>query len=286
MTTQLNIAQAIALSLEELQAMNAGQLAELHSTLSTSKQKAATRRADLIAGIIRGKKKAPDASEQLELVPVENSVKPKPSRKPKAGAKTAGAALVDALKESDAEEAKAEGTPKPSRKPKAQAGTKKDAPAVDPREPVAEEKAPEPKKTLKRKSAAKPDIDKMSAAELKKLAAELVEKTENGDFAPVIQGDKISYKRLDGFDTVLDIQKYIVANPLRLYMFVDEKIDDDLTQFVVLYANENVIVLHDRNRSIDSTMTAQMKNMDADTIKFDKVKFKYSFYERVATAKK
>ena len=281
MTTQLNIAQAIALSIEELQAMTAGQLAELHSTVSSSKQKAATRRADLIAGIIRGKKKAPDASEQLELVPVENSVKPKAARKPKAKAATPGAALVDALKESDAEEAKAEGTPKPSRKPKA--GAKKPEPTP---EPVAEEKAPEPKKTLKRKKTAAPDVAKMSEAELRKLAADLVEKTENGDFEPVIKGDKISYKRLDGFDTVADIQKYIVANPLRLYMFVDEKIDESLTQFVVLYANENVIVLHDRNRDIDSTMTAKMSNMDAETIVFAKAKFKYSFYERVATAKK
>lgn len=256
MTTNLTIKQALSLPLETLQAMPIEELQSLHSVLKESTQKQATRKADLVSGIIKGLKKASQVvaevtSPQPELV--ENSVKAPSKKKPSKKKKEAEAETV-------AEEPK-----KPAKKqPKKQ-------------EEKVEEEAPKKPKSLKRKAEKKADVTKMSQEELIEYAKTLQAEVEQ--FPEVISGEKSSYELIE-FDTIKDMQVHLLANPMKLYVFADEKIDDELTQFLVLFVNQDIIVLLDRNRQKDTTITLKQEQVDAEHITMNKTKFKYAFYNR------
>lgn len=283
--TEFTLTSAMSLTLEQLQVLPTEALNEAMNTLKASAQKKAGRKADLIAGILKGRSKEaeagePEASEQLELVPVENSVKapkkpkasgmkmtsktPKGKKAPKPEPEADGEMLADAKFHGDAE-----AKPKKTKAPKAKA--KAETP-----EPTKAE--PKKSKSLKRKKSDAPDVDKMSEKELRELAKNLTAKVNM--FPDEIRGENTSYVNIENFETVKEMQKFIIENPLRLHVFADEKLDDNLTQFLVLFVNEDVIVLLDRNRDKNTTLTVPMKNFTADTITFDKMKFKYSFYVR------
>lgn len=260
----MSITQILSLSVEALQGKNLAELSELHKALNDSKQKKAIKKADLIAGIITAKKKqgeklpeAPKVDEQpsieeaKELAPVENSTKApvKPKLKPKTSTK---APLKQQIKEAEADE------------------------------PKAEEKKPEPQKkpiTLKKKRTEAPDLSKMSQEELIAYASTLQEQSEH--FPLEIPAEKSTYKRTE-FETLKDIQKELIERPMTLYIFADERLDDKLTQFLVLFANAEVVVLFDRNRQKNSTITLKAEQLEAENIIIDKKQFKYSFYSRVA----
>jgi hypothetical protein len=256
----LTITQAININVEELQKYSLVELAELHNFLTTSKQKKAKRKADLVAGLINAKKKE-QPKEEKEPVAIENSVKVKP--KPKASKKSAGVTEdVEPEKESKPDKSK-KVTPKA--KPKAEAKAEE---KVEPKKP----------KSLKKDKGEKPDLSKMSQEELVAYVQQLEEKVET--FPTVIEGQKTKYVRTE-FDNVTDIQKQLMDNPYATFLFADEKIDDNLTSFLVLFASSEVIVLLDRNREKNTTLTIKTDQLDATHIKFNKAgKFEYSFYIR------
>lgn len=273
-TSNITLTNALALPIETLQAMDVQMLTDLHSVLVASTQKKATRKADLVSGIIKGLKKASDTvveTVQAELLPVENSLKKKAPGKKKAPVKNAQPDNVEEITEVDGTEAKAPGKKKAPKKALKDQIKEADAEAKD------EEPKEAPKKSLKKKKAPKPNLKQMSQEELIEYAKTLQEQTE--DFPSEIPGDKASYTRLD-LDTIEDIQNHLVTKPMHLYIFMDEKLDETLTQFLVVFVNAEVLVMIDRNRQVNTTVTIPQKDLDADFMKFDKAKFKYSFYER------
>lgn len=287
--TTFTITAALALTLDQLQALPTEALKEVHETLKASPQKKASRKADLIAGILKGKSNQPEEAaeteedaEQMELLPVENSAKKaapkmkmtsKTPRKPKVTAATEPTGDqkaemdADAKFHGDGEKADEKAAPKKtaSRKPTGKTAAPK------------KEAAPK-SKSLKRVKKNAPDVDAMTPEQLKEYAKTLTAQIEV--FPEEIAGAKTTYSIMDNFETVKDMQKFLIENPMRLYVFADEKLDDDLTQFLVLFADEDVIVLLDRNRERNTTLTVPQKNFTADTITFDKMKFQYSFYRR------
>lgn len=247
--TNLTITQLIKLPVEELQAMEIAQLEELHTIAKESKQKPAKRRADLISGIIAGKKKEAK-KEEKELELVENSAKLKAPKK----------------------KAKAE-------KKEPQKKAKKEEKEEEQKEEVKAEEKPK-KKSLKRPKKEQPNVKQMSKEELEKLAATLLE--ENQKFPSVISGQKVQYKRQD-FETIEEIQTVLQTKPFTLFMTVDERIDNDLTFFQVLYASEDVIVMLDKTRQVNSTINLDTsKGLEAEHIVFEKKKYEYSFYIKEA----
>lgn len=257
----LSITQILSISLEDLQAMSSDQLNELHSLLLDSKQKKAMRKLDLIEGILKVREK--EEPKQEELVLVENSVKA--PIKPKAGAKKPNA-----------------GKPKLTPKPKAEGKAeepKAEAQEQPQEQPKAEDK-PKAPKSLKKPEESKPDLSKMTQEELLEYAKQLQSKVEI--FPEVINGDKVNFVKTD-FESVKDIQQFLLKRPFDLFMFVDEKYDDNKkTCFLVLFVNSDITVILDRNRQKDQTLTLQTEQIDATHITFpkEKSKYKYSFYTK------
>jgi hypothetical protein len=264
----MTLVQALALTLEEIQGKELSELAELHSVLATSKQKKAKRQADLVAGIINAKKKELKAAEPAEakeeekepvLVGAENSAKPKlKGAKPKAnrGGKAAKPKAKPAQKEEPEED-------------------QDDQPEAD--KPKADQPEPKKPKSLKRKKKDTPDVSKMSKEELEKLAVQLIE--NDSRFPKEISGKNTTFKKAE-FETLEEIQAHLMEQPLSLYVFADERLDDSLTQFQLLFANAEVIVLLDRNRKKNSTVTIKTDQLEAEHLAFDKERFEYSFYVR------
>lgn len=278
-TTSLTVTQALALPLETLQAMDVQMLQDVHSVLASSPQKKATRKADLVTGIIKGLKKATsDVVEtvQAELLPVENSVKT-PSKKRPGKAKVKPEPKEEEILEVDGTEPKAETTVPKKKAPGKKAPSKALKEQIKEADEEVKEEEPKKPKSLKKKKAPKPDMKKMSQEELIEYAKTLQEATE--DFPSIIPGEKASYTRLD-MDTIEDIQKHLLEKPMHLYVYVDEKLDESLTQFLVVFVNAEVLVMIDRNRQVNTTVTVPQKDLDSEYMTFSKAKFKYSFYER------
>jgi hypothetical protein len=73
-----------------------------------------------------------------------------------------------------------------------------------------------------------------------------------------------------------------MKQPMSLYCYVDERFDDKHTQFLVLYANEEIIVMLDRTREKNTTITLKTSEVQGTTLKFpkDKNTYEYAFYIR------
>ena len=70
--------------------------------------------------------------------------------------------------------------------------------------------------------------------------------------------------------------------PYQLYLFADERLNE-LTQFIVLFANDEIVVLLDRNQQRNTTVTIKTEQLKAEYIVFEKEgKFPYCFYLREA----
>jgi hypothetical protein len=284
--TTLSINSALQMTLEDIQKLSLAELAELHNMCANSKQKKALRKADLIAGIIQAKKKtqAIEAQEepkkeepkaepkQEELVLVENSVKT-PEKKPfadnlkKAGIKLTGKPMPKVKPKQ--EEPKTEAKPKAIVKPKAE--PKKEEPKKE------EPKKEEPKPSFKRPENNAPDLTKMSKEELLKYVASLEQKAEK--FPKVLDGNKTRYVRTE-FENLKEIQAELISNPMHLYCFVDERLDEKQTQFLVLFASTEIVVLLDRSREVNTTITIETNKIQGATLQFpkDKNKYEFSFY--------
>lgn len=275
--TNISITKAISMSVEEFQKLQLSELAELHKLLADSKQKKALRKADLVAGVITAKKKERKSEEQAELVGAENSVKTPKKPTPKKAdpiteeLKKPTPKLVKPSKPKQAEELKklaGEDEEQPQEQSK---GVTEDKPQEQ------EQEQQEP--TFKRPTQEQPDFANMTKEELMKYVATLEAKTEK--FPKVIDGQKTKYTRTE-FENVKAIQDVLLKNPMNLYIFADERIDEKKTQFLVLFASSECLVLLDRNRQKNTTITFEMKNVTATHLKFPKEKsqFEYAFYIR------
>jgi hypothetical protein len=269
--TTISITKAISLMPEELQKLSNAELAELHKLLKDSKQKKALKKADIVGGILSARiKEAKQEPKQEELVLVENSVKT-PVKKPIVKKKETP--IEDALK-----------TPKVKtvtkhdivKELKELAG-ENEAPDQSKEEPKQEEPKQEP--SFIRPQEEQPDLTKLSQEQLLKYIATLEQKHEK--FPQVVEATKTKYVRTE-FPTVKDIQNELLKNPMNLYVFADERIDDRKTQFLVLFASPEVIVLLDRNREKNTTITIETKNVTATHLKFpkDKSTYEFAFYRR------
>ena len=270
------LVQALQFTVEDLQEKSIEELQELHSILSGSKQKKARLQADLVAGIMSAKMSAKRKEKVTTTVEktVENSMKPKRKatvKKKKAEAKTEekAEAKADAQAQADAPvEAPAQADEKTGEKTgeKVQADTQ------------AQKKK---KATPKKANAGEKALEEMSKEELLAYVKQLQEQKEREIFPEVIEGEKVRFKQVK-LETIQDIQKLLLERPYQLYLFADEGLND-LTQFIVLFANDEVIVLLDRNQQRNSTVTIKTEQLKENYIIFEKEgKFAYRFYIREA----
>jgi len=243
----LNITDAMNISPEEIQALSVEDLQTLHSKLQDSKQRKAKRTLDIVSAQLKLRKaKAPKAKEEAkeEKVLVENSVK----------------------------------TIKKPSKP----ATKAPAKASAGKTPAKKEKAstkPAPKKKAESKAKS---LDEMTKEELVAYVQALQEEKERETFPEVVEAsDKIQYTQLK-LDGVRAIQEAILENPMCLSLFADEKLDDKLTNFTVLYASSTILVLLDRTRHKDTTLTLPITSIKKEgKIDFGQDgKFDFRFYLR------
>jgi hypothetical protein len=255
--TQSNIK---AFTVEELQGMNLAKLSELHNSLADKKDKKARLQRDLIAGVIKSKtaEKKAEQEQQLELVPAENSAKPKAKVK----GKSKGAI----------------GKKVPAKIP----ADKVEAHAIA--EQVTTEPEPEkkklPKKLSKKNTVKKPDLKK-APKEVQEYIASL--ESEAIKFPEVLEGEKFDFVRTE-FDDLRDLQQALLSNVYSVYIFIDEKIDDTLTQFLVTYANENLILGVDKTRNTDTVVQIHPEELEEGKYSYkegkNKFTFDYSFYTK------
>ena len=235
------LVQAMQFTVEDLQAKTLEELQELHSILSASKQKRARLQADLVAGIMSAKKKEAKEKAQTETQAVENSKKRKATVKKKAQA--------------DEKQAKAD----------AQADEKQ---ADEKQAQALKKKATKKKATTKKAQAGEKALDEMSKEELLAYVKQLQDQKAREIFPQAIEGEKVRFVQVK-LETIQDIQKVLLEKPYGLYLFADERLNE-LTQFLVLFANDEVIVLLDRNHQRNSTVTIKTDQLKADHIVFAK----------------
>jgi hypothetical protein len=281
----MSITTALQLTIEDLQGMSNEDLRTLHSLLADSKQKKASRKLDLVEGVLKGRKEEkPEQEEPKEEKtpePIENSVKT-PSKKPtvkgkKPTVKTGGKKptekkptpqeQLDAIQKKQEQQAEQENEQEQEQEQKKQEQEKKPAPKP---------------KSLKKPKEEQIDLTKLSQAELLEYVKQLEAKTET--FPETIEGSKVDFKKIE-FDNVQEIQKLLVKRPYELFLFCDEKYDDNKnTCFIVLFANPEIVVLLDRNRQKNSTITLKTEQLTATHLLFpkDKTKFEYAFYTKEA----
>lgn len=249
----MTLIDALKLTVEDLQAKTLEELEELHNILTSSKQKKARLQADIVAGIMHAKRKAKaEQADAQEVATVENSVKVKPKKK-------ATVKKVQAQAEADEQDAQAE-------------------------QKQAEQKAEAKKKATTKKATKKTEaksLEEMTKDELLAYVKAMQEQQAREIFPQVIEGEKVRFVQVK-LETIQDIQKILLEKPYRLYLFADERLNE-LTQFVVLFANEEVIVLLDRNQQRNSTVTLKAEQLKQDYILFEKEgKFAYRFYLKEA----
>lgn len=239
------ITGVVKMPVEDLEGLGLSLLAVLHQVVSAGATKQARLRADLIAGIIKAKKEA----KKAEPVVAENSAKP--------------------------------ATKKPAKKGKKDADKVAEPAVAVPKKPV---------KSAKKAEEAAPDLTTMSPEQLMAYAQKLkgekkatpakkqdkpVEK-----FPATIDGQKVRYTRVN-FGKLEELQQALVNNPFRVYLMLDEKLDDGkLTQCLVTYASKNLILLVDKSRKVDTIIEALPNAIDGElvTVLDKKSKFPCAIY--------
>jgi hypothetical protein len=253
---------ALTLTVEEMQALSLAKLSELHNQLAEEPKsnKKARLQKDMIAGIIKSKTseaKAKKEAEQQELQLVENSAKPKTKAKGKAG-KSKGAIGKKAPKI-------------PADKVEAHA-------IAEQAEPEAEKPKKKAGKLSKKATVKKPDLKKVPK-DVQEYVSHL--ETEAIKFPEVMEGEKFDFVKRD-FEELRDLQKALLENIYSVYLFIDEKIDDELTQFLVTYANENLILVVDKSRNSDTIVQIHPEELQEGKYTYKEGKqtfsFDYSFY--------
>jgi hypothetical protein len=241
----IKLVDALQVQPEAMENLEMSELLELHSVLRSSKQKKAKLQADIVGAQIskrtKAMKEAQEEQPEENLVLVENSVKTPIKPKVTTTNKKPVAKTTS----------KPKATTKVEDKPKAKATSK-----------------PKPKA-----------LEEMSQEELLSYIQQMQEQQAKEIFPEVIDANTIQFKQVK-VDTVQDMQKFIIEHPMSLYLYMDEKLDNDLTQFTVLFANPEIVVMLDRTRQKNTTITLKPEQLKDGHYTDKNGKFPIRFYLR------
>lgn len=281
-STTFTIKQALAITPEAIALLPLDAMQALADALATSEDKRAKRKLDLVAGTLEGlrkqAKKAGDKISEAEFKAVENSVKKVGKKKPVVKAKPEAPEVAEESEQAELplDDAQPEAQPEaPKKKPVAKPKTKA--------KKVAEEveEAPEAEADKKPAKPAKPAKVTDEVAELKKQLAKLEKEKallQAEIFPKVIEREKGADLESLALPTVQDVQKLLIERPLQTFLYVHEGLDDKPTAFTVLFMNEEILVLLDRSRQKNTTLTLLVKNMTVKTVKIDNRECPFTFY--------
>lgn len=251
------ITEALAVFPEDLKSKPLEEVQAIADALATSTAKKAKLKLDLVIGTLEARrkeaKKSGDSAAEQDVKAIENSLKKKPrSNKPKKVA------------------------------PKKEEPKQEELPLEEKPEEVAEEPKPKsPKKAAPKKEKTEKGAEGTSDKELlEKLAALEKEnaKLKNKIFPDVIERKDKAPLVAQDLPNVKDVQKILIERPLELFMYCHEGLDDNSTVFTVLFMNEEILVLLDRSRQANTTLTLQVKNMRQRSVTIDKRECPFRFY--------
>jgi hypothetical protein len=274
---------ALKLSVDDLQTFNPGELAMLHTLVTEgTPTKQSKRLADLIAGIIQGKKKN---GETAPAPTVENSVKTAPKKPTAPKAKTAPATVEPGSVTKAPEQEP--GKPAPAKKTLTKKPTAP-APAPkkeEPKQPQQTKGKPAPVPAPKKKAG---DVYEGLSPEQIAYFKELESKAKNAQVFPATIEGGNSVFTVTEYKDVKELQAQLMTNPYSVYCFMNERIDNKLTQFLVVYADDEQILLLDKNRQKGSTMSTQpeaLNTLEHRDLKKQDLSFPVQFYTREVKAK-
>jgi hypothetical protein len=202
----------------------------------------------------------------------------KESKQKKAGKRADLIAGIITAKKKEAKKAEPEKVAvENSAKVKAKPAKKVAKPKASAKPAKTEEKAEEPKAEAKQEEAPKQkSLDSMTKEELLAFISSM--ETKQDVFPEIIEATKMKYVKTS-FDNVKEIQNQLKSSPYSLYLFMDERLkDENLTQFLVLFANAEVVVLLDRNRQKNTTITLATKDFKDGSVVVGDGKFDISYY--------
>lgn len=144
---------------------------------------------------------------------------------------------------------------------------------------------PKPKKA-EAKTPKKPDTETQRMKELEaqlkalksennKLKAKLFPETYTSPTGKELVATKYEGKTAD---KIRAIQQQLVATPYEMYALVHEGLDDVATTMQVVYMNESIIILVDKSREVNSTLTLLVPHMTRSAFKIDGRNCPYMFY--------
>lgn len=309
----MNIKQAQTFTIEALDAMTLEQLKEVAGVLATSKAKASRLKLDQIQIIIEKRvkeaKKAKDAKAVAETKAVENSVKsvkknvekeaPKKADKPTEEEEAEQTSLIldsgddeeevhhellaiinESTTVKELKEFAKEYSIKVPRVIKLDAlkTLLKTELGIDYLEPTPAPKEA-PKETPKVPPIVTEAFNKL-LADAQKQIDEL--KAENAKLKADIFPAEIEMTKgklvATDFKEVLDVQKALIEKPYQVYIQVHEGLDDIATTFLVVFMNENKLILVDKSREKDTTLDLFTKDMTKTTVMIDKRPCPFKFY--------
>lgn len=138
---------------------------------------------------------------------------------------------------------------------------------------------PAPPKSNTIKPAKK--LEDMTPAELIDHARMLEDKQNK--FKDAIVTDKFSFIKFEPKD-LNALQKQLITTPYAVYMFMDERVDDILTQSIVVYASDKLILTVDKSRQAETFFNLEgISAMKEKAFVTDNGKFPIAFYIRTET---
>lgn len=278
-TIQFTVKQAMSLMPEALAKLSLEELQTVAEVLKGSSDKRAERKLDLVKGVLEARrkeaKKAGETDREKEIRAIENSIK-----KPKAEQDKLPLDGEEADKPEEQPQNSAKST-NSRQKPKLtiNRNSKNQKPEPETKPDAKPEPKPQPQSKPEQTDKMK-ELQKQMK-EFQKQMKELAE--ENRALKGKLFPDEIEIN--DGvvveaikLPELADIQRVLQDRPYKLMMYVHEGIDDQLTAFTVLFANEAILVLLDRSREINSTMTLQVKDMTESSVRIDNRDCPFNFY--------
>lgn len=153
-------------------------------------------------------------------------------------------------------------------------------------EEKAPEKAPEKPKTNKGKAETdSPDLA-VIAKQMQLMQKQLEElKKENAtlknDMFPetVPTASKTSHLVKFQFSEFGEIQSELVASPYKVYAQIHEGLDTNVTTFLVLFMNEEKLVLLDKSREVNTVLDLTVESMKDNHVTIDNRKCPIQFYK-------
>ena len=317
LTNVMSVAKAQSITIEELDAMSVAELQFVVDVLAKSQAKKSRLKLDQINAVIAKRKKeakkAKDADAQKELTVVENSAKkiikslpPKkpeaveaPEEKPEEGSEEEmHQQLLDLINEATTvkelkEFAKDHSVTVPKViKIDALRKLLKEEIGIDyleeGNEPEAQKEpvTPPVKKEEKasKSTTQKPDLaviaNQMALMQQELDALKKENATLKNDIFPetVETASKKSHLVKFKFESFEEIQKKLIDAPYKVYAQIHEGLDSNVTTFLVLFMNEEKLVLLDKSRDVNSVLDLTVDTMKDNHVTIDNRKCPIQFY--------